>query len=121
MKGSAPLAIVVSLAIICTFIMLLCEFPRPMPVRYEAPTTELLRAEIRREMARQLSLASARAQYPDLLQPDSALLVNVRTREDALREAGDDLLDSPDYPLILTQQEAAKLGILPVNSIRLQP
>lgn len=87
---------------------------RPTVPAYVAPDRALVRDEVRLEMRRQMSLAVARERYPDLSIAGSALLEAVQAREEALRDSGDTILDDPEYPLLLVEEEAARLGLFPL-------
>lgn len=84
---------------------------------FNEPDRQTLRAAVTLEFEHQLSLRMARSQYPDLLEPGSALAEAVAAREQALQDNDDPLLNDGDYPMTLADEEAERLGIAPVPPV----
>lgn len=64
--------------------------------------------DVRAESARR-----ALQMYPDAGKPDSRLTAKIREVSERLRATNDPILQSPSFPLFVTQIAASELGVLP--------
>lgn len=114
-----PVTICLSLALVAAFMF---KVERDNKQRFTQAQAAFMRASIRAEVAlaieRQDYVDAARLSFPSLADKTSPLYHACIARYGDLVEENSPMLNRPDWPLLVAQEEAARLGISPTITLK---